>query len=86
MYDPLLLEQCNLSVEDATNATARLLTLTPPTDAIFGLNDTIAFAAMKEIKRHGYKIPQDITLVGFTDEIHSTVVEPTLTSVTHPTF
>ncbi len=41
---------------------------------------------MKEIKKQGHKIPDDIALVGFTDGFHSTVVEPTLTSVTHPTF
>ncbi|RZK09701.1 MAG: LacI family transcriptional regulator, partial [Hymenobacter sp.] len=28
----------------------------------------------------------DVALVGFTDEYHATVVEPTLTSVMHPTF
>jgi LacI family transcriptional regulator len=32
------------------------------------------------------KIPDDIALVGFTDEFHSTVVDPALTSVTHPTL
>ena len=32
------------------------------------------------------KIPDEIALVGFTDEFHSTVVDPTLTSVTHPTL
>jgi DNA-binding LacI/PurR family transcriptional regulator len=43
-------------------------------------------AAMKEIKKAGLKIPKDIALAGFTDEFHSTVVEPTLTSIIHPTF
>jgi len=51
-----------------------------------GSNDTVAFAGMKEIKRQGLRIPEDVALVGFTDEFHSTVVEPALTSVTHPTF
>jgi LacI family transcriptional regulator len=41
---------------------------------------------MTEIKQQGLKIPDDIALVGFTDEFHSKVVEPALTSVTHPTF
>lgn len=81
-----LLLHCNLSTEDATKATRQLLQLKNRPDAIFGLNDTIAFAAMKEIKKHGLKIPEDIALVGFTDEFHSTVVEPSLTSITHPTF
>lgn len=85
-FDPNFLVECNLSAKDATRATKQLLSNTELPDAIFGLNDTIAFAAMKEIKKHGLKIPDDIALVGFTDEFHSTVVEPSLTSVTHPTL
>lgn len=85
-FDSKLVVECNLSTKDATRATQQLLKNKELPDAIFGLNDTIAFAAMKEIKKQGFKIPEDISLVGFTDEFHSTVVEPTLTSVTHPTF
>lgn len=85
-FKPELLAECNLSTEDATKATRKLLKNRVLPDAIFGLNDTIAFAAMKEIKKQGLKIPDDIALVGFTDEFHSTVVEPPLTSVTHPTI
>lgn len=85
-FDPRYLVECNLSAEDATRATQELLNNKELPDAIFGLNDTIAFAAMKEIKKQGFKIPDDVALVGFTDEFHSTVVDPTLTSVTHPTL
>lgn len=85
-FDPELLAECNLSTADATEATRQLLLNHRPPDAIFGINDTIAFAAMKEIKKQGLKIPDDVSLIGFTDEFHSTVVDPTLTSVTHPTF
>lgn len=81
-----LLVECDLSAEAAARATRQLLHGKIQPDAIFGINDTIAFAAMKEIKKHGLKIPDDIALVGFTDEFHSTVVDPPLTSVTHPTF
>jgi len=85
-FRPEFLVKCNLSSKEATRATAKLLSLPEKPDAIFGINDTVAFAAMKEIKRQGLRIPEDIALVGFTDEFHSTVVEPPLTSVTHPTF
>lgn len=84
--DRMLLERCNLSTDEAIAATARLLDSDAKPDAIFGINDTVAFAAMKEIKRRGLRIPEDIALVGFTDEFHATVVEPALTSITHPTF
>jgi LacI family transcriptional regulator len=85
-YDEDLLVHCNLSIDDAQMATKKLLELENRPDAIFGVNDTIAFAAMIEVKKQGYKIPDDISLAGFTDEFHSTVVDPPLTSVSHPTF
>lgn len=85
-YDENLLIHCNLSIKDAQLATQKLLQLENKPDAIFGVNDTIAFAAMIEVKKQGFKIPDDISLAGFTDEFHSTVVDPPLTSVTHPTF
>jgi LacI family transcriptional regulator len=85
-FNPKLLVETNLNAVDATLATQKLLSLKPLPDAIFGINDTVVFAAMKEIRKHKLKIPEDIALVGFTDEFHSTVVEPTLTSVTHPTL
>ncbi len=84
-FDPSLLTYCDLSIASATAATHRLLALPARPDAIFGVNDTAAFAAMREIKRQGLRIPQDVGLVGFTDEFHATVVEPALTSVMHPT-
>ncbi len=85
-YDENLLVHCNLSIEDAKLATQKLLQLKNVPDAIFGVNDTIAFAAMIEVKKQGYQIPKDISIAGFTDEFHSTVVDPPLTSVSHPTF
>jgi len=78
------LETCNLSPDSAAKATQRLLSLPTPPDAIFGINDTVVFAAMKEIRRFGLQIPDDIMVVGFTDEFHATVVHPMLTSVMHP--
>ena len=85
-FDEELVARCNLSPEDASVATRKLLRLKNHPDAIFGINDTVIFAAMREIKQFGLTIPTDVALVGFTGEFHSTVVEPSLTSVTHPTF
>lgn len=82
---PEYLVKCDLSPSSAAEATQRLLSLSIPPDAIFGINDTVVFAAMKEIREFGLSVPKDILLVGFTDEFHATVVHPMLTSVMHPT-
>ncbi len=86
--DPLpeYLLHCEMNPESATEATKKLLALDHPPDAIFGVNDIVAFAAMKELRRQGIDIPDDMGLVGFTDDYHATVVFPPLTSITHPTY
>lgn len=85
-FDQNLLIHCNLSIEGGAIAAYKLLSLKYRPDAIFGVNDTVVFAAMKEIKKKGLKIPKDVALVGFSDEFHATVVEPNLTAIAHPTF
>ncbi|PTN07790.1 LacI family DNA-binding transcriptional regulator [Mangrovibacterium marinum] len=84
--DPALVEFCDLSFESAKAAMKRLLQLANPPDAVYGINDTVAFGLMNAIKEAGLRIPEDTGVVGFTDEFHSTVVSPPLTSITHPTF
>lgn len=63
-----------------------LLSLPQPPDAILAMTDSLAFGAMKAIKEHHRRIPEDISLIGYTDEVHSNYVEPTLTAVTHQTY
>ncbi len=75
-----------MSYDEGREAARRLLNLPQRPDAILAMNDTLAFAAMKEIKKQGWHIPQDIALIGYTDEMHSNYVEPALTAVTHQTY
>ncbi|PXV59965.1 LacI family transcriptional regulator [Dysgonomonas alginatilytica] len=63
----------------------KLLSLSNPPDAILAMTDSIAFGAMKAIKEHRLRIPDDISLIGYTDEMHSNYVDPPLTAITHQT-
>ena len=71
---------------EAKIATETLLSLPQPPDAILAMNDTLAFAAMEVIKRHGLRIPDDIAIIGYTDEQHANYVEPKLSAVSHQTY
>jgi LacI family transcriptional regulator len=81
-----LLATCNMTPEGARSAMQKLLSQKLKPDAVLSINDTVAFAAMKEIKKQGLRIPDNIAMIGFTDEFHATIVDPELTSVLHPTF
>lgn len=76
---------CDLTPEGTQTAVRKLLSSNQLPDAIFCVNDTVAYIAMTEIKRQGYNIPEDIAVTGFNNEFHSIYVEPTLTTVEHPT-
>lgn len=84
-FDKNMLLYCDLTHKSAISAVDKLFSSSSVPDAIFCVNDTVAYVAMKEIKKRGLRIPDDIALTGFNDEFHSTIVEPSLTTVLHPT-
>jgi len=75
-----------LSFGFGEEATRHLLSLPERPDALVCMNDTLAFAAIRELKKNGLSIPGDIVVGSFTDEFHATVLEPPLTAISHPTF
>ena len=75
-----------IDYEEGKIATESLLSLSQPPDAILAMNDTLAFAAMEVIKSHGLRIPQDVAIIGYTDEQHANYVEPKLSAVSHQTY
>ena len=56
----------------------------PVPDAVYAFNDPVAMGAMKAIKEAGYRIPQDIAVVGFSESRSALLVDPPLTSVEQP--
>lgn len=53
-------------------------------DAIICYNDEFALYLMSNLKDEGWKIPEDISIVGFDDFEMSRYITPTLTTLTHP--
>lgn len=54
--------------------------------AIFASSDIAAVGVISALEKHGLKVPEDISVVGFDDITLSTLVKPTLTTVTQPTY
>lgn len=55
-------------------------------DAVFAVNDPVAIGAFQRIKEEGLKIPDDIGIVGFSNNKITSLVEPALTTVNQPTY
>lgn len=65
----------------ALDATTRLLQQENRPDAILAFNDIITFAAFTAIKQLGLRIPDDVALIGFTDDVHAQYVTPKLSAI-----
>jgi LacI family transcriptional regulator/LacI family repressor for deo operon, udp, cdd, tsx, nupC, and nupG len=61
-----------------------LLQLKNPPDAIFAINDPTAIETILVIKKIGLRIPQDIAIVGFSNDYISSIIEPSLTTLSQP--
>ncbi|HAF86259.1 MAG TPA: LacI family transcriptional regulator [Sphaerochaeta sp.] len=53
--------------------------------ALFCFNDVAAFGVIKAIKEAGFKVPRDVSVIGFDDLPMSSMMEPRLTTVKIPT-
>lgn len=50
-------------------------------DAVFSSNDLVAVGALQIAKKQGLRVPQDLAVAGFSNEVFTALTEPTLTSV-----
>lgn len=53
-------------------------------DALFCLNDTVAFGALMGLRRRGLRVPEDIALVGCDDLPLSAELDVPLTTIAYP--
>lgn len=53
-------------------------------DAVFCFNDQLAIGAIKAIKKRGYRIPEQIAVMGFSESQSALLIEPRLSSVAQP--
>lgn len=53
-------------------------------ECYFADNDLIAIGVIKALRLRGYRIPEDIAIVGFDNISESRIVEPSLTTITIP--
>ena len=58
----------------------------PEFDAVFAGNDDAAYGSIAALKEAGFRVPEDIAVVGFDDQKLSAILTPTLTTIRSPTY
>lgn len=66
---------------EAFEATKKLFKNPQCPDAIFCTSDTIALGALMALKEMDLNIPKDVGIVGYSNDIFSEIINPSLTSV-----
>lgn len=82
--DNLIVNFKTLSFEEGNKITKKLLKMSNPPDGIFSANDTAAVSAIMCAKKLGVSVPHQLAVIGFNDDPIASIVQPSLSTVSHP--
>lgn len=68
------------------DATYRLLRAEPDLEALFCISDMFAAGAISSAKELGYKVPEDLSIVGFDNVSISYMITPPITTISQPRY
>ncbi len=75
-----------LRPKHATDATVALMTGDAPPTALFALNNVIGMGVFSAIQQLGLRVPDEVALVCFDDLDFFSLVHPSITAVSQPSF
>jgi LacI family transcriptional regulator len=74
----------DLSEEAGIDAARQIIAMRPLPDGVFITNDFCAAVCMQTFKDAGLRVPEDIAVVGFNNDVISKIIQPKLTTVNYP--
>jgi LacI family repressor for deo operon, udp, cdd, tsx, nupC, and nupG len=84
-FDKRLVASGDFSLGSGRRAVTSLSAVNNPPSAIFCCNDEMAIGAMHRVKADGFRVPEDISIIGFDDIEFASYVDPALTTIAQPT-
>jgi DNA-binding LacI/PurR family transcriptional regulator len=79
--DPDLIYHGTLHEKNGYETMQEILTKGSLPDAIFAVNDPVAMGAYKKIKEEGLRMPEDIAILGFSNNEISSYLDPALSTI-----
>ena len=83
-FDESLLIVADLSEQAGIQSAEKVLTMDPRPDGLFITNDFVAAVCIRTLKEAGIRIPQDMAVVGFNNDVIGKLIEPALTTINYP--
>jgi LacI family transcriptional regulator len=84
--DEQLIYKADFSDQSGYEAMTYLLSLEDPPTAVFAANDMLALGALKAAYALGWKVPDDVSIVGMDDIYAASITLPPLTTVAKPKY
>ncbi|SHK36489.1 transcriptional regulator, LacI family [Clostridium cavendishii DSM 21758] len=86
IFNKNLVEEESFTIEGGKNSTQKLMEKKEKVDAIFYSSDVMALGGMKYLIRNGYKVPEDISVLGYDNINIASLIEPELTTIAQPIY
>jgi DNA-binding LacI/PurR family transcriptional regulator len=83
-YSEDMIIESGYTIEKGEEIARKLLEQGNIPEAIFAASDRVAIGAIKVFRKAGYRVPEDIGVVGFSESSLVNIFEPSLTSVAQP--
>jgi len=74
----------NFNYSGGEQGAQQLLEAHPDLTAIFATNDLMAMGVVNQARRRGYRVPQDLSVIGFDNISQSAAFYPPLTTIAQP--
>lgn len=85
-FDQSLARATDLTLESGYEEMRSLLGVKDRPSAVFCIDDLVAIGALQAAKDSGFRVPEDLSIVGFDDDVYARLVDPPLTTVAQPSF
>lgn len=82
--EKLIINDNKLNVEEGSLAAEYLLNLEERPDGVFTANDNSAVSVIQAAKKRGIRIPEDLAVIGFNNDPVSLIIDPPLSTISHP--
>ncbi len=82
--ETLILHSDILSAEEGYNGARNLMSLPEPPDAIFAASDNAAVSVIQLAKDMNISVPHELAVIGFNNDPVSLIIDPQLSTISHP--
>ncbi|WP_373521095.1 LacI family DNA-binding transcriptional regulator [Aquiflexum sp.] len=85
-FDQSLIIHSDLNEEAGEEIVQKIMKMNPLPDGLFVSNDACAASCIRHLKIEDIRIPDDMAVVGFNNDVISRLVEPNITTVNYPAY